>query len=264
MSPTPHQSAGPAVALARGARMPLVGFGTWQLRGDEAYRAVADALEVGYRHLDTATMYENEREVGRALADSGLARDAVFVTTKLPPNEAGNERKVIEVSLDLLGLDHVDLWLIHWPPDGARPDVWEQLLALRDEGLATDVGVSNYSVAQIDELVAATGEAPAVNQIPWAPPLHDPQTLAASRERGVAVEGYSPFRRTDLSDATLAEIAAAHDVTPAQVVLRWHVQHEVVVIPKSATPARIAGNFDVFGFELDDDEMRRLDALSGS
>jgi 2,5-diketo-D-gluconate reductase A len=252
----------PAVTLRRGAAMPLLGFGTWQARGRRAYDAVRYALEVGYRHLDTATIYRNESEVGRAVRDSGVPREDVFITTKLPPDRAGAERPTLEASLGELGTDHVDLWLIHWPPrTGARPDVWRQLLALRDEGLAREVGVSNYSVGQLDELIAATGEAPAVNQIPWGPTLYDPDVVAAHRDRGVVVEGYSPFKNTNLRTLALVEIAQAHGATPAQVVLRWHLQHDIVVIPKSVTPERIEENLDVFGFTLTDAEMARVDAL---
>lgn len=257
MSPAPTT---PSVTLTSGAAMPIVGFGTWQLTGAAAQRSVAAALEAGYRHVDTATVYGNQVQVGRAVRESAVARDDVFVTTKLPPDDCDRARETIEASLESLGMDHVDLWLVHWPPDGkARPDVWQALLTARSEGLATDVGVSNYSIDQIDELMAATGEAPAVNQIPWAPPLFDAELLAASRERGVVVEGYSPFRRTNLDDPALGAIAEAHGVTPAQVVLRWHVQHEIVAIPKSATPERIAANLDVFSFDLTAAEMRVLD-----
>jgi diketogulonate reductase-like aldo/keto reductase len=242
--------------------MPLLGFGTWQLRGRAGYEAVRQALTAGYRHLDTATIYRNEAEVGRALRESGIPRADVFVTTKLPPEYAGAERRTLSQSLANLGVEYVDLWLIHWPTSGqARTDIWKQFPPLRDEGLARAVGVSNYSIAQLDELTEATGETPAVNQIPWSPSLYDPDVLAAHRERGVVVEGYSPFKRSDLRDPVLVEIAQRHGVTPAQVVLRWHLQHEIVVIPKSATPARIAENFDVFGFTLTDEEMARINAL---
>lgn len=253
----------PTVALPGDVRMPLVGFGTWQLRGRRAYEAIAFALEVGYRHLDTATMYGNEAEVGRALRDSGLRREDVFVTTKLPPRNAGRERQTLAASLQALGTDHVDLWLVHWPPDGrARLQVWRELLAFRDDGLARAVGVSNFSIRQLDELIDATGQAPAVNQIPWSPPRHDPRLLAEHRRRGVVLEGYSPLRGTNLGDRVLIEIAASHGVTPAQVVLRWHLEHQIPVIPKSATRERIAANFDLFGFSLSDQEVRRIDALS--
>jgi diketogulonate reductase-like aldo/keto reductase len=250
------------VKLAGDVRMPLLGFGTWQLTGRQAYEAVRHALEVGYRHIDTATMYENENEVGRALRDSSVPRDEVFVTTKLPPGRARRARQTIEASLGALGVDQVDLWLIHWPPgDQARPEVWRELLGIRDEGLARAVGVSNYSTDQVDELIGETGEAPSVNQIRWSPFLYDDDTVREHRERGVVLEGYSPFRAGRLRDPVLAEIASAHQVTPAQVVLRWHLEHGIVVIPKSATPERITANFDVFNFSLSEDEMARIDAL---
>jgi diketogulonate reductase-like aldo/keto reductase len=243
--------------------MPLLGFGTWQARGREGYDAVRCALDTGYRHLDTATFYRNEDEVGRAVRDSGVPRSEIFITTKLPPGNAGRERATIAASLRDLGTDYVDLWLIHWPSGGrAMPETWRQLLAIREDGMARAVGVSNYGIGQLDELIAATGEAPAVNQIPWSPSQHDAKLLAASRERGVVVEGYSPFKNTNLRHPVLLEVAAAHEATAAQVVLRWHVQHGVVVIPKSVTPTRIAENFDILGFSLTDEEMARIDGLS--
>jgi diketogulonate reductase-like aldo/keto reductase len=254
---------GPAVTLAGDVQMPLLGFGTWQITGRDASEAVRQALAVGYRHIDTATMYRNETEVGRALRDSGLDRRDVFITTKLPAGRAGQERQTIAASLRALGTDHVDLWLIHWPPDGeARPQTWREFIAVRDEGLVRSIGVSNYSTAQIDELIEATGEAPAVNQIRWGPALYDAKRLAEHRERGVVLEGYSPFKTTNLRAKVLGEIASTHGVTPAQVVLRWHIEHGTVVIPKSSTPARIAANYDVFGFSLDAGEVARIDALT--
>ena len=242
--------------------MPLLGLGTWQARGTAAENAVAEALEVGYRHIDTALAYGHEAEVGRALAASGIPREDVFVTTKMWPDRAGREREAIEESLDALGLDHVDLWLIHWPPSGqARPDVWERFLEAQADGLARAVGVSNYSVAQLDELSSATGRLPAVNQIEWGPALYDARTLDEHRRRSVQLEGYSPLKTTDLRNRTIGEIADAHGVTAAQVVIRWHLEHEVVVIPKSANAGRIGENADVFGFTLRDDEVAALDEL---
>jgi diketogulonate reductase-like aldo/keto reductase len=253
----------PSVQLGGAAvQMPLLGFGTWQIRGDAAYAAVREALEAGYRHLDTATMYGNEAEVGRALKDSGVPRDEVFVTTKLPPERAGKERKTLDASLKALGVDAVDLWLIHWPPSrGKSVAVWREFLAARDEGRARAVGVSNYGLDEIDELTAATGSVPAVNQIRFGPSLYDAKLVAGHHERGVVVEGYSPFKTTNLHDPVLTRIAAAHGVDPARVVLRWHVQHEIVVIPKSKTPERIVRNADLDGFVLTDDEMAAIDAL---
>ncbi|GIH16422.1 oxidoreductase [Rugosimonospora africana] len=243
--------------------MPSVGFGTWQLQGDSAYQAVRLALEAGYRHIDTATMYGNEDEVGRALRDSGLDRSEVFVTTKAPPSSAGRERETIAASLRALGVDYVDLWLVHWPPAGrAAPPMWQEFLTVRDKGMARAIGVSNYRTDQIDELIKVTGVAPAVNQIPWSPAQHDPGRLADSRDRGVLIEGYSPLRGTHLRDRVLVEIAEAHQVTVPQVVLRWHVQHGIPVIPKSAQADRIRENFDLFDFSLTDQEMSRVDGLS--
>ena len=248
------------VEIASGVHMPLLGLGTWQAGGSEAYDAVRSALDTGYRHIDTATFYRNEDQVGRALRDSGLPRSEVFVTTKLPPSHAGSERATLVASLDALGLEHVDLWLIHWPPDGeARPDVWERFLELQGEGLARAVGVSNYSLAQIDELQRATSVLPAVNQIEWSPSLHDAETYRGHRERGVQLEGYSPLKTTNLRDPRLVRIADAHGVTPAQVVIRWHLEHEIVVIPKSSRPDRIAANADVYRFSLSDAELDELD-----
>jgi diketogulonate reductase-like aldo/keto reductase len=250
------------VELASGTRMPLLGLGTWQARGRDAVAAVRRALEVGYRHVDTAAVYGNERQVGQGIAASGVPRHEIFVTTKLPPSRAGRERETLEESLDALRLAYVDLWLIHWPPaGGARPDVWQRLLELQEDGLAREVGVSNYGVRQLDELERATGRLPAVNQIEWSPALFDAEVLEAHRSRGVQLEGYSPLRETNLRDPRLARIAEAHGVTPAQVVLRWHLEHRIVAIPKSTNPARIAENADIFGFELAASEVSELDAL---
>ncbi|MEQ4303862.1 aldo/keto reductase [Plantactinospora sp. B6F1] len=253
----------PTVQLPSEVRMPTLGFGTWQLSGSHAYDAVREALDVGYRHLDTATMYGNEEEVGRAIRDSGVPREDVFVTTKLPPERAGRERQTIAESLAALDTGYVDLWLIHWPPSSDRASIasWRELLAVRDEGLARAVGVSNYHTGQLDLLIEATEEAPAVNQVRWGPALHDPRRLDEHRERGVVLEGYSPLKTTDLHEPVLVEIARGHGVTPGQVVLHWHLDHGIVVIPKSGTPSRIRENFDLFGFSLSEGELRQLDAM---
>jgi len=203
-----------AVMLAHSVAMPLVGFGTWQVRGPRGYEALRQALDVGYRLIDTATMYGNEAEVGRAVRDSDLPRQAMCVTTKLPPENAGRVRQTITRSLRALQMDYVDLWLVHWPPRGqATPNTWRQVLDVREEGLARAVGVSNYSTAQIDELIASTGEAPAVNQIRWSPMLYDAKRLAESRERGVALEGYSPLKGMSASGSPRTMQAAAIQVS---------------------------------------------------
>jgi diketogulonate reductase-like aldo/keto reductase len=254
-----------SVDIGSGVRMPLLGLGTWAAGGPEAYQAVRRALDIGYRHIDTATMYGNEDQIGRAVADSDVPREAVFITTKLLPSDAGRERATIEASLRALSTEYVDLWLIHWPPDErARPDVWEQFLEIQRAGLARAVGVSNYSLAQIDELEGATGQLPSVNQIEWSPALFDEEVLLGHRQRGVQLEGYSPLKTTNLRDPRLVSIAQAHGVSPAQVVIRWHIEHSVVVIPKSTNPTRIAENADVFGFALSAAEIDELDHLSVS
>ena len=253
----------PAVDLPGGVRMPMIGFGTWLVRGKAGREALRAALAVGYRHTDTATMYGNEADVGHVLANSGLARDEVFITTKLPSGKAGRERATLAASLRALGTEYVDLWLVHWPPpDRMLIPVWREFLALRDEGRARAVGVSNYSLAQIDRLIKATGEAPAVNQITWSPGRYDAALLKGHQERGVAVEGYSPLKRTNLANPVLTEIAAAHDATAAQVVLRWNLEHGVTVLVKSANPERIAANIDVLRFSLSPGEVARIDALA--
>lgn len=245
--------------------IPLLGLGTWQSEGDDAYRAVRHALDVGYRHVDSATAYGNEDQVGRAVADSGVDREQVFLTTKLPPDAAGRERETLERSLRLLGTDYVDLWLVHWPPNRqATPSTWAAFRELRDEGLVRAIGVSNYSIDQIDELVAATGEAPALNQIPWSPSDFDPMTVAAHAQREVALEGYSPFKRTDADDPVLTAIAQEHGATVQQVVLKWHLRHRVVVIPKSTNPERIESNLAAVELALSDEEVARIDALGAT
>lgn len=254
--------ANPSVSVTGGS-MPLLGFGTWQIADADAPAAVGAALEAGYRHIDTATGYRNQRGVGRAIADSGLAREDVFVTTKLPPDNADRVRETIEESLDQLGLDHLDLWLVHWPPNGeARPDVWEQVVQAQTDGLTRAVGVSNYSLAQIDELVSATGTTPAVDQIKWSPVEYDAATAHGLAERGVVLEGYSPFKASNLQDPTLVEIAGAHDADSAQVIVAWHVAHGFVVIPKSSSPERIRSNAAGARIELTSDEVARIDALA--
>ncbi len=256
----------PAVSLPGGAQMPLVGFGTWKLRGHQAHATVSAALAAGYRHIDTATMYGNEEPAGRALADSGIDRAELFITTKLRPSDAGREDRVLRASLRALGTDYVDLWLVHWPPP--RPQlgrqVWNEVRRLRDTGQARTIGVSNYSLAQLDDLAKSTGEMPAVNQVHWNPPRYSAQVLAGHRERGVAMEGYSPLRDTRLDDPVLTQIAAAHGVTVPQVVLRWHIEHEITVIPKSAHPDRIAANIDLFHFSLSAEQVAAIDALGTS
>ena len=254
-----------AVTFPSGGTMPLLGFGTWQIRGKQAVAAVETALEAGYRHIDTATIYGNEAEVGRALADSGVPRRDVFITTKCPPDLAGRELDTIKRSLDMLGTDQVDLWLIHWTPaQGVGVDIWEKFIEAREQELARDIGVSNFRAQQIDELVSATGVKPVVNQIRWSPLLFKPDVVEEHRARRIALEGYSGLRGGTLEDTTIREIADRLGRTPAQVIVRWHLQHGIIVIPKSGNPGRIRSNADVGGFELSGEDMARLDGLGGS
>ena len=260
MSDFPQDAAG----LTSGGQMPLLGFGTWQIKGKRATESVGWALDAGYRHLDTATVYGNEREVGRGLADSGVARDDVFVTTKCPPRNTGRELDTLRASLDGLGTDHVDLWLIHWPGgSGADVAMWRAFGAAQQQGLARDIGVSNYSLAQLDELARETGVTPAVNQVEWSPLLFDRAVLEGHRERGVVLEGYSALRGGTLEHPVITGIAEDLGRTPAQVIVRWHLQHGIVVIPKSTHEERIRSNAEV-AFELSAEQMAAMDALGAT
>lgn len=259
---TSDDYAQPAARLPHGT-MPLLGFGTWQIKDSEVTEAAGSALEAGYRHIDTATGYGNEAGIGKALAAASLSRDSVFVTTKMPAENLGRERQTLEESLSKLGLDHVDLWLVHWPPNKeATPSAWEHFVKAQEDGLATSIGVSNYSLDQIDELIDATGVAPEVNQVRWGPTLYDPSFVSGLQERGVVLEGYSPFRASNLDDPKLASIAEAHDANTAQIIVAWHVKHGFVVIPKSTHQERIVSNAAGARIELTDDEVAAIDGLS--
>jgi 2,5-diketo-D-gluconate reductase A len=250
------------VNLTNGARMPLVGFGTWQIKRKDAVRATSVALETGYRHLDTATVYGNEGEVGRALADSGVPREDVFLTTKCPPHRAGRKLDTLRQSLRQLRTEYVDLWLIHWPGKGSlNVNLWRAFVDAREQGLAREIVVSNFDTSLIDEVTRAAGVAPAVNQIEWSPLLYDAETLAEHRARDIALEGYSALRGGSLDHPTIVAIAQRTGHTPAQVIIRWHLQHQVVVIPKSVHADRIRSNADVAAFSLSDEDMATLDAL---
>jgi 2,5-diketo-D-gluconate reductase A len=254
----------PAAALTSG-RMPLLGFGTWQISNRDAPQTTADALQAGYRHIDTATMYQNESGIGKALASAALPRESVFVTTKLPPAHAGRERRTLGESLTKLGLDYVDLWLVHWPPNGqAAPRVWQQFIRAQQEGLAKAIGVSNYSLRQIDELIQVTGVVPQVNQIRWGPSLYDPAMVSGLQQRGVVLEGYSPFKVSNLKDPTLVSIATRHDATAAQVIVAWHIAHGFVVIPKSVRRERIVANAAGVRIELTPEDVAMIDNLSNA
>lgn len=252
-----------ATTLPGGGSMPLLGFGTWQLTGSSATDATRWALKAGYRHLDTAHVYGNEAEVGAALA-SGADRADIFVTTKVPPDQSA-AGETLQESLDKLRVDHVDLWLIHWPPaDGVGLETWRALVQAQSDGLARDIGVSNYSLDAIDKLAEASGVQPAVNQIEWSPLLFDRAQLDGHRERGVVLEGYSALRGGTLEHPDVIRIAERLGRSPAQVIVRWHLEHGVVVIPKSRQQERIAANADVGDVTLSSDDVAALDALGAA
>jgi len=251
---------------ANGALLPALGFGTWRLRGEECVAAVETALGAGYTHIDTAAMYENEREVGEAVRASGRPRDQVFVTTKVWYTELEPRRllKSAEASVERLGLGAVDLLLIHWP-DTRMPVATqvERLCRAKQAGLTRAIGVSNFTSAMLDEAARAADEPLACNQVEYHPYLDQDVVLAACRRLGMALVSYAPIARGDvLDEPVVTEIARDKGKTPAQVVLRWHVEQEgVAAIPKSALPARIHENIDIFDFSLDADEMARISAL---
>ena len=256
----------PAVALRGGTSIPQLGFGVFQVPDGETAQAVSLALDAGYRSIDTAAVYGNEAGVGAGIAASGLPRDEVFVTSKLWIDSLSREavRPAYEKSLELLGLDRLDLYLIHWPAPGLGRyvEAWEGLVALQEAGLVGEIGVSNFQPAHLDAIIAATGVAPAVNQVELHPAFAQRALRERHRELGIVTEAWSPLGQgTVLGDPVLGAIADAHGVTPAQVVLRWHLQAGTVAIPKSVTPERIAANLDVLGFELSAEQVAAIDGL---
>jgi len=261
----------PDIALNTGARIPQLGLGTWPLDDAEVADAVVAAAELGYRHLDTATRYGNEAGVGEGVRRSGIPREEFFVTTKLDGAFQGDDRAIdgLRAALDRMGMDHVDLLLIHWPLPQRDQYVstWRTFEKLRDEGLARAIGVSNFKVAHLERLAAETGTVPAVNQIQLSPAITRPQQRAYHDAHGIVTEAYSPLGgqsgvRDLLSEPVITRIASRLERTPAQVVLRWHVQQGIVAIPKSADPGRLAENLDVFSFELSADDLAALATLS--
>ncbi|AEA27719.1 aldo/keto reductase [Pseudonocardia benzenivorans] len=257
----------PNLTLNNGVAIPQFGFGVFQVGPGETVEAVRQALDAGYRHIDTAQAYGNEAEVGRALAESGLARDEVFVTTKLANDRQGRDSAVAALgeSLEKLGLDHVDLYLIHWPRPQADVyvETWEGLERCAKDGLARAIGVSNFQVAHLERLAAETGTVPAVNQIELHPLLTQADLREYHAAHGILTEAWAPIAKGGelLSDERLVAIGQAHGKSAAQVVLRWHVQLGNIVFPKSVTPSRIRENIDVFDFALSDEEMATVSSL---
>ncbi|HEY0815121.1 MAG TPA: aldo/keto reductase [Pseudonocardia sp.] len=258
----------PTIELNNGVAIPQLGFGVFLVPPGETEVAVATALQTGYRHLDTARLYENEAEVGAAVATSGIPRGELFVTTKVWNGDQGYDATLaaFDKSLERLGFDYVDLYLIHWPlPKRDRyVDTWRALEKIAAEGRARAIGVSNFQIAHLQRLLDETGTVPAVNQVECHPHLTQVPLRTFHAQHGIATEAWSPLARGGavLSDTRIGAIAAAHGKSPAQVLLRWHLQVGTIVIPKSVTPSRIAENLDVFDFTLAADELAAIEALN--
>ncbi|MFE9366528.1 aldo/keto reductase [Streptomyces sp. NPDC006978] len=260
-------SQAPTITLNNGLEMPQLGFGVWQVPDDEATAAVTTALEAGYRSIDTAAIYGNETGTGKALATTDVPREELFVTTKLWNSEQGHDStlRAFDASLDKLGLEYVDLYLIHWPVPAkdAYVDTYKAFERILADGRAKSIGVSNFLPEHLERLLGETSVVPAVNQIELHPQLQQAEARAFHAEHGIVTEAWSPLGSGKglLEVPTVVAVARKHGRSPAQVVLRWHLQTGHVVIPKSVTPSRIAENIDVFGFELDADDLAAFAAL---
>ncbi|MGV0720920.1 aldo/keto reductase [Mycolicibacterium elephantis] len=258
--------ASPSIKLNDGNSIPQVGLGVWQTPPEDTERAAATALDAGYRHIDTAAAYGNEREVGQAVAKSGLAREDVFVTTKLWNSDQGYDStlKAFDASMQRLGMDYLDLYLIHWPvpANDAYVDTFKAFAHLRDQGRIRSIGVSNFEPEHLRKLIDATGIVPAVNQIELHPRLQQHELRELHAQLGIATEAWSPLGQGSLlTHPAVTAVAEAHGKTSAQVLIRWHIQLGNIVIPKSVTPARIVSNFDVFDFELSEQDMASVSSL---
>ncbi len=257
----------PVLELNNGVRMPQLGYGVFQIPDDETTTAVKAALDAGYRSIDTAAVYGNEKGVGQAIAESGLARDELFVTTKLWNANQGYDAtlKAFDESMAKLGLEQLDLYLIHWPTPQRDKylDTWKAFEQLYRDGRVRAIGVSNFQPAHLERLMDASDVVPALNQIELHPYLQQQEVREFDAKHGIATEAWSPLAKGGslLGDPVVAELAVKHSRTPAQIVLRWHLQLGNVVIPKSATPSRIAENFDLFGFTLTEEEVESLTPL---
>ncbi|MFD4367112.1 aldo/keto reductase [Rhodococcus sp. NPDC058521] len=259
----------PTITLNDGNSIPALGFGVFQVPDEDTYDAVTHALKAGYRSIDTAKVYDNEAGVGRAIADSGIPRHELFVTTKLWNDDQGYESTVnaLDASLVRLGLDYVDLYLIHWPvaKKGLFVDTFKAFQQLKKDGKTRSIGVSNFTQAHLEQLIEGTGEVPAVNQVELHPGLSQSDLRAFHTGQGIATEAWAPLGQgASLGNEIIGDIAKTHGKTPAQVVIRWHLQIGNVVIPKSVTPERIVSNFDVFDFELTPEQINAIGGLDDS
>jgi len=256
----------PTYELNDGTTLPAIGFGTYPLQGEDGITAIQSAIEVGYRLLDTAVNYENEAEVGEAIRRSGIPRDQLQVASKVPGRDHGDAVASVRGSLERLGLDYLDLHLVHWPNPsvGKYVDAWRGLIEAQKEGLVRSIGVSNFSAEHLERIIDETGVTPSVNQIELHPYFPQAVMRDVNAGYGIRTESWSPLgkRQAPFSEPTVAAAAEKYDVTPGQVILRWHVELGSLPIPKSADPARQAQNLDVFGFELTDDEVAAISGLA--
>ncbi|MDI9915168.1 aldo/keto reductase [Rhodococcus sp. IEGM 1379] len=257
----------PSIVLADGKTIPALGFGVFQVPDDETQEAVSTALKAGYRSIDTAKIYGNEVGVGRAIAESGINRGDLYITTKLWNSDQGYDSTLaaFDASLDKLGLDYLDLYLIHWPvpSQDLYVETFKAFQKLKADGRVRSIGVSNFTIENLERVIGESGEVPVLNQIELHPKFNQSELRAFHTGKGIATEAWSPLGQgTVLTDPVLKKIADAHGVTTAQVIIRWHLQIGNVVIPKSVTPARIEANFDVFGFALTPDEINAIGALN--
>ncbi|OLP00003.1 oxidoreductase [Mycolicibacterium porcinum] len=256
----------PRVTLNDGNSIPQVGLGVWQTPAEDTVRAVSAALQAGYRHIDTAAAYQNEVETGRGLVESGVPREDVFLVTKLWNSEQGYDSTLaaFDASLDRLGVDYLDLYLIHWPvpANNAYVDTFKAFAHLHDQGRVRSIGVSNFEPEHLTVLIDSTGIVPAVNQVELHPLLPQHELREVHARLGIATEAWSPLGQGSLlSDPVITGIAERHGKTPAQVLIRWHIHLGNIVIPKSVNPARIVSNFDVFDFDLDESDMSAIATL---
>lgn len=254
---------GTKARLNDGKEMPMLGFGTWQLKdGKEATAAVLKALETGYRHIDTAAIYGNEESIGKAVMESNIPRDEIFITTKIWNDAHNDPMKAFNESLKRLRMDYVDLYLIHWPVN-ERNETWQAMEEILQHGKARSIGVSNFTIRHLEELMGQSEIVPAVNQVEFSPFLYQKDLLDFCKSSKIQLEAYSPLSRAKkLDDPRLKSIAQKYNKSPAQIMLRWSIQHSVVVIPKSRHPDRIKENADIFDFSISPADMKSLDSLN--
>ena len=251
------------IKLNDGNEIPLLGLGTYDIRGEDVNKAIGYAFEAGYRHIDTAKSYYNEEEIGAAIKNNSIPRDEIFITTKLDNDDHGYKEAIkgLEKSLSKLQMDYVDLYLIHWPSNGKRIETWEAFEYLQQKGLVKSIGVSNFTVKHLQELLDNCEAPPAVNQIEFNPFVYQKDIADFCKEKNIRIEAYTPIARMQkFDDEDIQNISEKYGKTPAQILLRWNLQHDAIVIPKSSNKERIIENSKIFDFEISEDDMKILDS----